>query len=209
MSTKAFPADWEQPITARGVTRNPAQKCYNVRISVAGKQMHVACSASQGFAAYLYDLALWKLCPKMAKKPEPNGADDFRFASQHRVDQFCPRLNKLYERAPFLRVGDGMVTEEALREFALNGRNVVASSDEMEDYDKAVEFLRRAVVEVSDIEVKLANRMSRLTRLHKLAEAPLLRNKLKDALDTAQNEFGWLRESLERQRAYYQKLTES
>ncbi len=211
MSTeKTFPADWEQPITARGVTRNVAQKCYNVRISVAGKQLHVATSRIQGDAAKLYDMALWKFRGKMFKAAMPNDAEGFSLITQRQIDTHCPRLNMLYTSLPYLNQEDEWEDEEKLRERMMrrSSGNVFGQTkpeSEMHDYDKAVEFLRRAVVDIADLECKLANRMGRLTRLHKLAEAPLEFKSFGIAFATARIHGNRLRDSLERQREYYQK----
>ncbi len=202
---KPFPADWHQPITARGVTKNNQARCYNVRINVQGKQLHVATSSSQSDAAYLYDLALWKLCPKMRAKLEPNDPEVFSFLSQSKIDNHCSRLNKLYASVPFLQYRDECRPEEELRNEA-QGREPRDAGDGMADYDKAVAFLSRTVVELADLEVKLANRMSKVTKLHKLAHGKEGYSDTEFDLGCARRRFEALKESMQRQRPYYQKL---
>ena len=207
---KNFPADWDNSPIPNGVTKNVAARCYNVRISVAGKQLHVATSSHQSIAANLYDLALWKLCPKMTKHLEPNYPEYFSLVTQRSVESNCPRLNKLYARLPFVREGDRNLDEDTLRELVLAGRNQPEQTDsQMHDYDKTIEFLRRAVVELADIEVKLANRTSKITKLNKLAEAPIIHSDLRSFLGQVRRHTERFGLSLERQRIYYQKLIDT
>src|SRR6185369_16323556 len=83
---RPYPIDWHERTLWRGFARNELNRQYIVRVSAQGKQHFVAMADCQEQAAMLYDLALWKLAPKLTRKLKLNFPDDFSFITQEKVD---------------------------------------------------------------------------------------------------------------------------
>ncbi len=201
----AFPDDWEQPITKCGFSKSESNKGYQVRVSAGGKQLYVALAITQDEAAALYDLALWKLAPKLSKRPTPNFPEDFPFLNQAQVDRDCPRLNQLYADTPFLKSTDEFIDEAALRAAALAGPAKRRCSRAMSQYDDFVRDLRRNRIALVEMRNKLELSQLKLPWLRKLAEAPVVVTGIDDALKRIEEHFKLAESSLENQRPYYEK----
>jgi hypothetical protein len=179
---------------------------YDVRLSVAGKQHHIACASTQPEGAKLYDLALWKLGPKMTRKLEPNFLDDFSFITQDMVDRLCPRLNALYEDLPFASLADESRDENDLREERLSGKAATLQRG-LADYNDVLLFLKRGRVGLLELSRKWGSRRLKLRYIHKLpavqSEMETMESLIENAIESVQKVEGLM----ESQRAYYQKLT--
>lgn len=137
-----MPVDWDTPITLRGFSQHARSKAYAVRLSVAGKQHCIGYRHTQKESAELYDLALWKLAPKMDRRIQPNFPDEFQYITAVKVDAECPKLNELYESLPFQLPGDEALDEEDLRDRSFSARGK-ARMQGVTRYDATHEAVRR------------------------------------------------------------------
>jgi len=206
--TKA-PRDWAEPISGHGYSRNEAQKFYLVRLTVQGKQHFISCEYCQDDAAKAYDLALWKMAPKMTRVLKPNDKTSFEFITQAEVDRFCPRINELYETLPFLTSEDEELTEEVLRNRSLHRRYDERVAPGLNDFQDALFYLKRFRITVVEASARLFVERSKLPYLHKLPEASRLWSLLIADVTQAEARLMTLEQSLEAQRAYYLKLVQS
>lgn len=204
----AFPDDWEQTIVHRGFSRVPTNKAYAVRLSVGGKQVFVSSEITQKDAGKTYDIALWKLCPKIGRKPEPNFPDEFEFITQDMVDRVCPRLNKLYAEAPYLELSDESIPEDKLRERQLTGQSRRRAPVALLGYNEYILDVRRQRSNLLALRVKLEAGSIQLENLHKLAEVTSVLSQIQLLLGSTEEQIKKLEASLESQRPYYQKLVE-
>lgn len=198
------PKDWDQPDVGHGYSRHNKLKHYVVRLSVAGKQHCIGVAYSQERARRLYDLAVWKLAPKATRKLKPNDVEAFGFITQEAIDRECPRLNKIFKLVPAL--ADTDESEQELRERVLSGRVKQVSTRGLAEYNSAILFLRGFRAEIMQQQRRSALRRLKLPFLPKLAQAGGLWNTLDENLRGLEGNLLELEQSLESQRAYYQKL---
>jgi len=203
------PKDWDEPIRGHGYSRNEAQKFYFVRLTVQGKQQFISCEYCQDDAAKAYDLALWKLAPKMTRVAKPNDREGFRSITQADVDSFCPKLNELYAATPFLELAHEAIPEDVLREEALERSHDEKQPSGLKDYQKVLLHLKRVRVMLVATSTRLSVERLKLPYFHKLAEAPAGWVNVEADIEQTVTRLKTLIESMEAQRAYYLKLVQS
>lgn len=201
-----FPSDWDERITMRGFSRAPASKGYLVRITIAGRQQHVASAHSQEEAARLYDLAQWYLAPKIARKPEPNYPDDFEFITREKVERECPNIISIFNRSPYLSIAEEGVSDDELRSRRIAGQSSSLVPKGLAQYNDAVMNLRRQRGSIANLSGILGLTKLRLPLVQKLAQVPTLWDNVIKQLGDVELTMKVLEESLEAQRAYYQGL---
>ena len=204
-----FPLDWSSDIVWRGMARVNTSKCYNVRLSVQGRQHFLTSAWSQHSAASLYDLALWKLCPKIGRKFVPNFPDDFDSICQLDVDAELPTLNELFASIPFLTVEDERLGEAALRARILNQQpspsQMLKTRGNRQFVDSMYEYKKfRATIEMGLVKVQQSR--SELIALHKLPAIVELCQSVESALRQSVEQSKQLEELMEKSATYYGKL---
>jgi hypothetical protein len=198
-----LPADWALQTGWHGYARNKRATGYDVRISVGGRQVHVGVRHSQSEAARLYDLAAWKLCPKISRRVKPNDETFFSAITDELVQKEAPNLLEIYARLGFLNMDDGGKSEAELRARHLEQTGTAARTAE-QDYDFAVASVQRGQVEVLELAQTLSRRTAKLGRaFRKLAGAPnMLRTALTE-LEQVARSLDMVQYSMKTQREYY------
>lgn len=206
MKTIDPPADWDVPITAKGFSRNMQGLRYDVRLTVHGKQTHIAACYTQADAARAYDLALWLLGPKLGRRIKPNDPEGFELIGMDDIERECPRLLKLYAVTPFRNIADESIDESVLRSHCLAGSSNPVPTHGLTDFNRYVEQLKRFRLSIESEAVKLAKRRSLLVHLKELAQAPNMADQLVLDMGALVNLIQKLEQSMELQRSYYQKF---
>lgn len=198
-----LPADWAMQTGWHGFARNKRATGYDVRISVGGRQLHVGTCRTQYDAARLYDLAAWKLCPKISRRVKPNDETFFSAITDEVVQREAPNLVDIYARLGFLNVDDGGKSESELRARHLEQTGTAARTPE-QDYDHAVASIQRAQAELLELRQVLNRRTLKLGRaFKKLAGAPALLNSAFDQLAETARVMDAAQASMTLQREYY------
>jgi len=204
-----FPLDWSSDIVWRGMARVNTSKCYNVRLSVQGRQHFLTSAWSQHSAASLYDLALWKLCPKIGRKFVPNFPDDFDSICQLDVDAELPTLNELFASIPFLTAEDERLGEAALRARILNlepsPSQMLKTRGNRQFVDVMFQVKKfRAAVESGMVDIQHSR--SCLAALHKLPAIVELFQSAEASIREFVNTSKQIEELMEKSATYYSKL---
>lgn len=206
-----LPLDWDDEVLHRGFSKLVGGG-YSVRISVGGKQLNIGIRYSQADAAALYDLACWKFAPKMSRKPKLNFPEEFEYTSQDMVDREHPRLNALYLETPFLSLRDEAIAnsgdEESLRLRAFKGE-VAAPTRNLSAFNAALAMLKGLRGSMLTHQATLTRERMGLAYLHKLSQTDTLWNALVDDLGDMGARIQAVEQSMETQRAFYQKLADN
>lgn len=206
-----LPKDWGQDIVWRGMARVNASKCYNVRLSVQGTQHFITSAWSQHSAASLYDLALWKLCPKIGRKFSPNFPDDFDGICQLDVDAECPSLNALFDAIPFLTTDDEKLGESALRARILNREpspSQMLKTRSNRQFVDALIAMKKVSAQLMTVQKEAETRRLSLVALHKLPAIVELFQSVESSLRHTVEQNKQLEELMEKSAGYYSKLIE-
>lgn len=205
---KQFPADWDEPIRFRGYSRNTVNKSWMVRLGINGKQEFIGLANSQEQAARLYDLALWRLAPKLRQRIKPNFPDDFTFINHDKVTRTCPRLDKIFFSLPYVRTDDDRRDEDELRTALLAG-----SRSDCHSFCPAVANFEHNIIELKKLRTRLEGFAVNLELaelktplFHKLAVAPVLWGEVQASLRQTAGMIERLEASMEHQREYFVKM---
>ena len=204
-----WPKDWKQPIQWRGISHNVTNRRYLVRVGANSRQYSIAAVCSQHYGASLYDLALWKLCPKLGRRIKPNFPESFDEICQLDVDEQCPRLNSLFAELPWLSMADESLGEAGVRARILN-LNPLPSIQQRDRTNR--QFLDcmynrkkfRALIETELIHSE--SERSTLAMIHKLPAIVELFQSLEESLRESAGLSKQLEELMEKSATYYSKL---
>lgn len=200
------PDDWDEPITYRGFSRSNLGQRYDVRLTLGGKQTHIASCYSQVEAAKAYDMALWLFGPKMGRRLQPNFPDEFGFINRDMIARELPRLLKVYDVMPFRHSDDESVDEDALRDRLLKGTFERTPTHGLADYNQFVDSLKRLRMLIENENIKLHKRKSALPLIHKLGVIPSRFEAVVLQLAATIDQTQELEKLLETNRSYYQKI---
>lgn len=206
-----LPKDWAQPIVLSGFYRNMQHSRYDVKITVAGVQRYVGTAYSHQSAAQLYDLALWRLCPKLGKLRRPNFPEAFQQITQEQIDNLVPGLNVLYRHLGYVNVGDENVGDDKLREqwFANLDRRFEevrsAERNRTDHFANLLHYVKASEIRQRELLRRLQALRSKVPRLSILPSAVAGFNKLTDTLVTGISAHGEFGAALDTQKEYYEK----
>lgn len=204
-----MPADWDNEITFRGVSRATASGHYVVKLTVSGTQFFLGNAYSQKTAAKLYDYAVWKFAGKMSRAMRVNFPESFSDITQADIDRDCPRLNELYLKIPFVSASDSAIAESELRAARLTQEKFVSPPPGAEGKDYYLVVLAR----LKRLRLQSSENFERVTDWHSklgLLKVPDIYNRLA-AVSThyaaLTKEIQDLEASMESQHSFYRKVT--
>lgn len=202
-----LPLDWAEPIVLSGFSRNRGYARYDVRISVGGVQHYVGTAYSQKSAALLYDMALWRICPKLAKLRQPNFPREFYGLTQGQVDEALPGIGKFYDRVPHLSEEDKGRTDDELRARWLSDLRAPTKQETtpFDPYRNLLQYLKALSLRQRELMLQLERRREKVRRLEVLPSALVAYDQVLAASATLTRAQEQLAESLANQKDYYEK----